>query len=123
MTVRVDVPARPDFLGIVRVSTAAAVADMVDDLDTLEDVRLAVDELAAAVIDVACPDARLHLDLRRQGQGVMVTGDVDCTRAPTISDVGERLLAVTCRHHDVRHQAGRAVFTAELGVTGAEATR
>lgn len=118
MTVRLDVPASPEFLGVVRVSTAAAVADMVDDLDSLEDVRLAVDELAAGVVGVARPGARLHVDVRRQGRCVTVTGDVDCTRAPAISDVGELLLAVTCRHHHVRQQAGRAVFAAELAVAG-----
>lgn len=123
MTVRVDVPASRDYLGVVRASTAAAVADMVDDLDSLEDVRLAVDEVVAAVIEVARPASRLHVDVQRQGRCVTVTGDVDCTHTPAISDVGELLLAVTCRHHDVRQQAGRAVFTVELAVRGTPWTR
>lgn len=63
----VDVPARTINMAIVR-TVAAAVAARADlTVDQVEDVRLAIDEAMAHLIQHASPDASIHCDLRTQG--------------------------------------------------------
>lgn len=59
--VELSLPARPELLFLVRM-TAAAVASRVDfGYDQIEDLRLAIDELAVTVCGHDASDGRLHL--------------------------------------------------------------
>lgn len=60
--VELRLPADPRLLRVARVAVASLAAELPFTLQEIEDVRIAVDELSAAVIDGL--DADAHLDLR-----------------------------------------------------------
>jgi serine/threonine-protein kinase RsbW len=87
-TIRLAVPADPAWVVLVRTTATACCARLDFDVDRLEDVRLAVDEVAALLItqaqpgtDLACAftpfdDGRLEIELRaRSTQGALPPTD------------------------------------------------
>ncbi|MGH2725848.1 MAG: ATP-binding protein [Actinomycetota bacterium] len=74
----VTVPARPDFIHVLR-SVVAAVAARADfTFDSIDDLRLAVDEAGAHLLSVAAPakSLTLHISLTDEG-GVEVIASTD----------------------------------------------
>jgi len=62
--IRVDVPARPDVLHLLRSVTASVGARMALSLDDLEELRIAVDEASSLLLDRSRDAERiLHLEL------------------------------------------------------------
>lgn len=57
------VPATSEHLRILRLVAASLAASMGHDIDRLDDLRIAVDELCSLLIEHAPPGARLHLTL------------------------------------------------------------
>jgi hypothetical protein len=60
--VTLEVPARTDHLHLLRLNVAA-IAGAVFDLDDVEDAKIAIEELAAALVVVEAADATLHVDI------------------------------------------------------------
>lgn len=58
-TIRLTVPASPSWVVLVRTTATACCARLDFDVDRLEDVRLAVDEVATLLIGQAVPDAEI----------------------------------------------------------------
>lgn len=117
--VHLDVPADVRYLRLLRVSAAAASAEMVLDLQRLDDLRLAIDELAAAVIATARPGSRLRVSIRAAPRTVVLQGRTSVDGAlPALSDVGEMLVATVCRSHGIRREGDEVVFDLEMD-TGA----
>jgi hypothetical protein len=74
--VRLEVPAHPALLRVARVAVASLAAELPFTLEDIEDVRIAVDELAAAAIDGCGDDATLALVMRVTERAVEVEGRV-----------------------------------------------
>lgn len=92
--VRVDVPADEQFLQFLRVSAAAACTDVIDDLDRLDDIRLAVDELAVSVIRSAPTGGRLVVTIEATPASVTIRGSAPSDGGtPRLSDVGAMLVS------------------------------
>lgn len=109
--VRVDVPADDRFLQFLRVAAAAACTDVIDDLDRLDDIRLAVDELAVGVIRAAPPGNRLLLTIESARTTLTITGRVSASGAtPRLSDVGAMLVSGTCRSYRLAREHGEPMF-------------
>jgi len=73
MSIRLSIPAQPEYLALAR-SMAAASAMRADlPVDRLEDLRLAVDEAAAALMLDAEPAATLECVFDESGDTVEVT--------------------------------------------------
>lgn len=114
--VRVDVPADEQFLQFLRVSAAAACTDLVDDLDQLDDIRLAVDELAVGVIRAAPPDQRLLVTIQTTPTALTITGRVEADGgSPALSDVGEMLVSSSSRSYRLAREDDELVFELVLG--------
>lgn len=114
--VRVDVPADDRFLQFLRVAATAACTDVIDDLDRLDDIRLAVDELAVGVIRAAPPGHRLLLTVESAPTALTITGRVAARGAtPRLSDVGAMLVSGTCRSYRVAREDGEPMFELVLG--------
>ncbi len=74
--VRLDLPAHPSLLRVARVAAASLAAELPFTLQDIEDLRIAIDELAALAIDGCGPDATLALTLRISNREVEVEGRV-----------------------------------------------
>jgi hypothetical protein len=61
--VDLTVPASSEHLRILRLVSSSLAASLGHDVDQLDDLRIAVDELASLLIEHAPPDARLRLSL------------------------------------------------------------
>lgn len=76
--VDVSFPAEPRFLVMARVTVAALAAELDFDLDAIDDLRIAVDELCVALLPVPPQDSRrVHLRAVIDGGAIEVEGVVD----------------------------------------------
>ena len=99
-TLYLEVPTDHAYLRVLRVTAAAAASRVVDDLDRLDDLRLAVDELAVAVIDASPASARLQVTIEIDDHGVTIRGRAESDRAvPALSEVGTMLVAAVSEDH------------------------
>jgi hypothetical protein len=71
--VTLEVPARTDHLHLLRLNVAA-IAGVAFGVDEVEDVKIAVEELAAALVGVEGADAILHVDVVFDGGLLTVSG-------------------------------------------------
>jgi serine/threonine-protein kinase RsbW len=62
--VRVSVPARPDYVHVLRTVTGAVAARLALSLDDVDDLRLAVDEACARLLTLEGDPRTFRLDLR-----------------------------------------------------------
>ncbi len=74
--VRIQLPATPDQLPVLRTFAAAVAAEAACPSNVVEDVRLAADELGGLLIAVARPGASLSCRLRRRDDVITVLGSV-----------------------------------------------
>ncbi len=76
--VNVDFPADARFLVMARVTVAALAAELEFDLETIDDLRIAVDELCVALLSEAVGDScRVHLRAVLDGSSLLVEGMID----------------------------------------------
>lgn len=117
--VGLTVPADVRFLQVLRVSVATAALELEPTLERLDDLRLAIDELAASVIEAVAPDRRLQVRLALAPTGVRVRGSVEADGAlPTLSEVGVMLLSSVCRDHRLEREGSAVVFEFTMDVGG-----
>ena len=93
--VTVSVPARPDFIHVLR-SVVAAIAARADfTFDSIDDMRLAVDEASAQLLAFAAPATSLTLRIlltEEGGMEVIASTDADISTAVWPPDGAERTL-------------------------------
>ncbi len=115
-TIRLEVPARPAFLGLLRVTAAAAIADAAAFPD-LDDVRLAIDELAAGAIADAPPDEVLRVDIDVRPGELVVRGRLRAgARTPSLSTIGRQLVSTVCADHTLGRDRDDIVFDFTMAV-------
>jgi len=61
--IRLTIPASPEWVVLIRTATTAVCARMDFGMDRLEDLRLAVDEVASMLIKDAAPDSVIECEL------------------------------------------------------------
>lgn len=84
--VRLELPAQPRYVAAARVVAASLGAEAGLSVDDLDDLRLGVGELVAALIDGADPEARVSLAYTNAGDVVTVTGRVTGAGAAAAPD-------------------------------------
>lgn len=101
--VRLTVPAEARFLRLARLTAAGLAGDLGYPVDAIEDLRIAVDELCAAVIEDASPAAELTVSYQEQDGALVVEGFCDDAAAPPpeLHRVAEELLAMLADEHSV----------------------
>src|SRR4051812_1964071 len=110
-TVRLTIPAALEFVRIARL-TASGVASRVGfDVDEIEDLRVAVDELSSILVDAA-GDEQLELAFTPVEGGIEIEGRtrLDGTKAPAIDDLTRQILAAVVDEYGVDTQDGEARF-------------
>ncbi len=107
--IRVVVPAETRFLRIARLTAAGVATDLDFDLRDIEDLRVAIDEMCAVLIDGAEPGVELELRYHVDGDHLEIEGRCDqAGDPPEIHPVALELLSMTAD---------------EFGVTGDGASR
>jgi serine/threonine-protein kinase RsbW len=94
--IRVVIPAEARFLRIARLTAAGVAADVGFDLRDLEDLRVAVDEMCAAVIDGAHTGDELSLRYRTDHDHLEIEGSCPRDGVPAeLHPVARELLSMT----------------------------
>src|SRR4051794_24141256 len=118
-TVRLTIPAALEFVRIARL-TASGVATRVGfDVDEIEDLRVAVDELSSILVDA--PGAnQLELSFTPAEDGITIEGraQVDASAAPQIAALTRQILAAVVDDYGVESQDGEATFRCAKRVSG-----
>lgn len=101
--IRLSIPAELRYLRLARVTAAAIAADLDFSVQDIDDVRVAVDELSALLIEDAAPGSELEIcftldEHRISGEGRMTGGS---TSEPKLHPVAAELLALVIDHYDV----------------------
>jgi serine/threonine-protein kinase RsbW len=81
--VTVTVPAAPEFVRVLRSVAASLGAAMDLTYDRIEDLRLAVDEACAQLLEIPGDDAVLTVRVTPTGTGVRVFATTDAPASPT----------------------------------------
>jgi serine/threonine-protein kinase RsbW len=76
-TIRVSVPARPEFVHVLRSVSAAVASRMGLSLDDVDDLRLAVDEACAHLLALPGVASTFRLDLRCHPERLEVVASID----------------------------------------------
>lgn len=105
------IPSDPRLLRVARVTAAALAADLPFTVQDIEDLRVAVDELAAAAIDGCDADALLELRFEVGDHELRVSGRVAGAGAPTeLHPVAADLLGLVADGHELAADGDDRVF-------------
>lgn len=105
------IPADVRLLRVARVTAASLAADLPFTVGDVEDLRVAVDELAAAAIDGCAPDAVLNLHFEVDGDALVVSGRVvGAGAAPELHSVALDLLGLVADGHSLGTDGDDRVF-------------
>lgn len=103
---------------MLRVTAAAAASDVIEDMHALDSLRLAVDELAVALIDAARADSSLELEVECQQDEVQVTGRAEGVGvSPELSEVGTTLVASGTTRYGLLAEGETVAFHATFAPT------
>ena len=80
-TVAVSVPARADFVHVLRSMTASVAARLDFPYDEIEDLRLAVDEACAQLLAVGSDGSKLTLHMTPNGDRLEIVAAIDASVA------------------------------------------
>lgn len=103
-TVELTLPAENRHLRLVRLAASGFTADLGADIEAVEDLRLAVGEVCALLVEFAEPGGRITVTYSHDGDTVVVEGR--CPAAAddpmTVDPVAETVLANTVDGFSVR---------------------
>lgn len=107
-----DVPAVGSVLRLLRLSCLGAAEMAGMDTDDLDDVRVAIDELAVALFEVAPAGARLRLRLEVLDGDLQLFAQLsaNCVSTPQLSDLATSVLAHAVDVHHLFSSNGSAGF-------------
>jgi hypothetical protein len=105
------IPADPRLLRVARVTAAALAAELPFTLQDIEDLRVAVDELAALAIDGVHVDSMLDLHFEVDGEELYVSGRVVGAGEPAdLHPVAVDLLGLVADGHEMGTDGDDRVF-------------
>jgi serine/threonine-protein kinase RsbW len=105
-------PATSRHLRLARLAAAGLASDLGFTVDEIEDLRLAVDEACAVLVEQAPDGARLDLVYRANGQEIVIDGRCPTTdgASPALHSVVEAILHTTVDEYQVYLDGDRNVF-------------
>jgi serine/threonine-protein kinase RsbW len=110
-TVRLTIPAAHEFVRIARLTVSGVASRLGFDVDEIEDLRVAVDELSSILVD-ASGDGQLELSFA-PGEGcVEIDGRAQVGEGfqPNVDDLTRQILAVVVDEYHVEAQGTEARF-------------
>ena len=113
--VRIVVPAELGHVRLVRLAAAAFADRLGFDVDEIEDVRVAVDELASCLIERASSGA-LTVAFTASDQVFAVEGQVVGTQNPVFDELTAQILGAVVNSYETGTSNGTAWFRAEKSI-------
>jgi serine/threonine-protein kinase RsbW len=102
-TAQLTVPATTAYLRHVRILAATIADDCAFDVEAIESLRVAVDELCALAMADATDDAELTISITTTGRAVELDGRcAPVTEEPVLDPIAEQLLRAGSSHHALR---------------------
>ena len=100
---RLTIPAASRYLRLARLTAAGLAGDVGFRVDAVEDLRVAVDELSALIIEDAAEGTLLELTYREHGAGLVIEGccPTDDEVAPELHRVARELLQIVADEYQV----------------------
>lgn len=109
--VQIVIPANARMLRFARMAAAAMAVDLSFSLEEIEDLRIAVDELAAAAIEGLDDSAELVLCIEIDGRDLVVEGEVRRGGAVhELHPVARELIEMLTDDYDLAERDGSRVF-------------
>jgi len=110
--IRLVIPALARYLRLARLTAAGLAGDLGFSVDAIEDLRVAVDELCAAVIDGTPSDGELQLVYRESNGGLVVEGTCQARtgNAPELHSVARELLNMLADEYSIGAVDGHRNF-------------
>jgi len=104
-----SVPAARDHVRVARL-TAAVVAERLDfDIEEIDDVLIAVDELTNAIIQ-ARPTSEIEFRFRDEGGTFVADADATVAGAPSLAPLARQVLLAVVDDFELTERAGHAHF-------------
>src|SRR5215217_9741117 len=112
--VRLSIPPEARYLRLARLAASGVAADLDLPLDAIDDLRVAVDELSALLIDGA--EVPMELTFCVEGGWLRITGTCAHPAPIEIDDVAREVLALTADDYRVDTTDGGRVFELTIPV-------
>ncbi len=90
--VDLTVPARSEHLRVLRLVATSVGASLDLDIDQLDDLRIAIDDLCSMLIEEAPEEARLHLSIRGRLGHLVAEGSVTGGKGTTMDPITQLIL-------------------------------
>jgi hypothetical protein len=110
-TVRLSVPGSLEYVRVVRLTAAAVAARVGFDVEEIEDLRVAVDELASVVIE-AGSGAEITFLFSNRGDTFVLEGSAAVVGPVAIDDLSRQILSVVVDDFEIDATDGIARFRA-----------
>jgi anti-sigma regulatory factor (Ser/Thr protein kinase) len=117
--VRLSVPASLEYVRVVRLTAAAVAARFGFDVEEIEDIRVAVDELASVVIE-AGSGGEIAFTFSNLGDTFAVEGRGAVDAEPVVDDLTRQILSVVVDDFELTAADGVAHFRATKRSTETE---
>jgi len=110
--VHLVIPATSRYLRLARLTAAGLAGDLGYPVDAIEDLRIAVDELCAAIIEETPATAELELVYHETEDGLVVEGTCRAltTNAPELHSVARELLNMLADEYTIGTKNGHRCF-------------
>jgi serine/threonine-protein kinase RsbW len=110
--VHLTIPASSRYLRLARLTAAGLAGDLGYPVDAIEDLRIAVDELCAAIIEDTPPSDELELTYSEEEGGLVVEGicRARSNKAPELHSVARELLNMLADKYSIGATDGRRNF-------------
>jgi hypothetical protein len=109
--VRLSVPGSLGYVRVARLTAAAVASSLGFDIEEIEDLRVAVDELTSVVIE-AGPGGEVSLSFSNLGDAFVVEGSGPVESEPALDDLSRQILNVVVDEFTLSATGGTAHFRA-----------
>jgi serine/threonine-protein kinase RsbW len=117
--VRLSVPGSLEYVRVVRLTAAAVAARVGFDVEEIEDLRVAVDELASVVIE-AGNDAEITFMFSNLDDTFVIEGSAAVVNDVSVDDLSRQILSVVVDSFEIDAVDGVARFRASKRVSSTE---
>lgn len=113
-SVAIEIPASNRHAALVRTAAVGIIADLDPDLDVVENLRLAVNELVSLVIE-ATGGGSVRVEFRIESTTLRVTAQPsEPGHAVVVDELARRILETTTTHHQF-HEDGSGELSIDIG--------
>ncbi len=100
--VTLTTPAHPSFVRVARLVCASLAADLDFDVDEIQDVSIAVDEIVNVVVQTADPGSEMQISMSTDGQVIEVDAQAPTTKlVAELDPLSEQVLAAVTDSFEV----------------------